>query len=539
MVTKAKTQKNIIKETIQELEDEKAGLIIPDDEFEPSISTARRIAPGMFQRKPSDEIAVDELLAGLSNKAGWYLKLSKEVAANEYQFKIKITDFEAWADLELEIVQIVRSNTKRDPRRWGSGRYMVVAWNENGVRDKKPPRYIEVDAEEPVNVNEQVNSSPNVVSPSESLGAVAELMKSLNLISPTTSPSDHLKMLTESYLQGQQAAGTKESSGNQMSMMMMTMMMGMMKEFVQSMRPAGTTPPSSSDTIKDMLTMMTQFGIIGQPKEKSPDLLEQIGKFKDAGLIPQSVSTDPMEQITKLKSIVSLFSELTPGTEPPSIINKLIDVLAPALPGMIANISNTVDKVAVIKKQAMESQPGNGNGNNPKIIRPQQVVYQVPPSNPQPESHEPPPTTFDQPKEDDMLININKFTSQLYDIVISNDTTRYSYISETLRNFFGDAIETGLRTRVMNADTLIEYIKSFDTKHYTTPENSTKLQTYVQGYVDSIQGNVTTYSVKCSKCQGIIEFDSKEEWDTLPDAEKICGYENGGTICDGKLEEIK
>jgi len=532
-------KKNIIKDTIKELADEKAGLKIDEDEeFDPAFVGPRKISPFTGFRKDQDEIAVDELLAGLSNKAGWYLKLSKEIAANEYQFKIKITDFETWTDLELQIVNIVRVNTKRDPRRWGSGRYMIVAWNENGLRDKKPPRYIEVDAEEPVDVNSAPAVTGTATSPSEQLGAVADLLKTMNLLSPPTSPQDHLKLLTESYVAGQSAAGTKEASGNQSSMMMMVMMMGMMKEMVTSMRPGNIpTQPSSTDTMKDMLTMMTQLGVIGSPKD---DVIATIGKFREAGLITQpAVVQDPMEQLTKLKQIASLFSELTPGGEPPSLINKLIDILAPAIPGMIANISNTVDKVAMLKKQALEA---GGNGTRPQPAR----VFQVPPTAEQPQSQpeaaEPPPTTFEvkeNPVQETEMINISRFTHELFNIVMTDDRTKYGYISDVLKSFFGDVVETGLRTRVMTADTLIGYIKSFDTKRYNTPEANDKLQTYVKAYVDSIQGNVTTYSVKCSKCGAICEFDSKEEWDTLPDSEKICGFElNPGNLCDGPLVEI-
>lgn len=536
------TKKNLIKETIKELADEKADLMIDEDEeFNPAFIGPRKISPFTGFRKNPDEMAVDELLAGLSNKAGWYLKLSKEIAANEYQFKIKITDFETWTDLELQIVNIVRANTKRDPRRWGSGRYMIVAWNENGIRDKKPPRYIEVDAEEPVDVNAIPIATGVTTSPSEQLGAVADLLKTLNILSPPTSPQDHLKLLTESYVAGQSAAGVKESSGNQMSMMMMTMMLGMMKEFVTSMRP-GNLPiqPSSSDTMKDMLTMMNQFGVIGSPKE---DVITTIGKFREAGLITQPViAQDPMEQLTKLKQIASLFSEFTPGNEPPSLINKLIDVLAPVLPGMIANISNTVDKVAMLKKQTIEAAAAGDNGSRREV-----KVHQIPPVKQnqiieQPVAEQPvveQPTQKSPPQETEM-INISKFTSQLFDIVMSDDKTKYGYISDVLHSFFGDVVETGLRTRIMTADTLIGYIKSFDTKRYNTPEANDKLQTYVKSYVDSIQNNTMTYSVKCSKCGAICEFDNKEEWDTLPDAEKICGFElNLGNLCNGPLIEIK
>ena len=132
-----------------------------------------------------------------------------------------------------------------------------------------------------------------------------------------------------------------------------------------------------------------------------------------------------------------------------------------------------------------------------------------------------------------MLRKLNQFANELYVAVTNGDVSKYNYITETLRTFFGTMIEEGLRKQTMNSQTLIEYIKQFDVVHYKSTTELEQLTNYVNGYVNSLTEVKTGFSSKCNKCGTIADFDNEEQY---TNDNKICGYVLNGSKCDGQLE---
>lgn len=358
--------KDIIKESLNEMRRGEK-----DDDFPDDPTLAEHIRPEgperfTIKQKSRDEIVIDSLLADISGKDGYFIKLKKEIRPNEWMLmKVIENEWRRWADIETAVADIVKEYTKKSPQKWGTGAYRVEIACRGGMRGKGySPIDIYVNADEefvastPGNTGngQQIDSATQVTSQLDTLAQLVNVVR--GVIPAPQDPNIIQQQIANAFQQGMQMKVAESSSSNQMMIAMMTTMMGIMKEIITSLK---SDKPIEHRNIEDSMTKIMEtlktFGVLptqqGGGKEKS--VIDFVNELKALG-IDIIKKDEPLEQINKLKQLASIANEfIGQGQgEKPSILEKLIDVLGPAVPKMIEDAREAFDKAA--QAQALAKQ---------------------------------------------------------------------------------------------------------------------------------------------------------------------------------------
>jgi len=550
---------------------------IRDDEYDGSrdpnnLGSLFNLAEGRKPRHP-DEVAIDEMLIGMEGN-DWYLKLSKETSPNVWQFKRRIDQFRHWADMEYQINLLVQSETKAEVKRrgkvisWGSGRYMVTFFSDNGLRgNKKKPVFFDIDAQEP-------DALPPTSQQNEALDILRETI---------TSPKDVIQQNVESMQRGMELAamasgGNNKSSDNMFALMMnqsnnqTQMMVGLLTALIPAMSGNKNSGPDPLDFMRGMVGTMKDVGAFPSQSNQTTSLTDQVTLFKTLGLIRDPGENDPINAITKMKGILGIVQELTGAgpTERPGIVEKLIDAFGPHAGKLLTTIEN-VSTIKAAEAVRLSQQPQDGRPIVLQVPARGQVTQQSQAQIRQvikPESKNGFPNIFesnedggygsgpvnmpDLPPEAyaaaaaDKIANeqINEYQPQQEDNPVAVDTktlikefavavntkdyTKFEKITTMLDQFFGEGvIRQRLLTGQMTAKDLINNIMMFDKNNYATQPTYLSLQDYVFKYVESIAKNKDSNMLiaTCTACGAKHEFDNEAQWNDE------FGESNGNIIC--------
>ena len=528
-----KVRSKILRDVSKELDLENM-----DDEFDGDDQLIRR------KIKSLDEVAIDEMLVGLQGN-DWYLKLSKEIMPNVFQFKKRIDKFRHWADMELEINNMIRAETQDEYKktgrvsRWGSGKYQVVFFREGGLRgDKKHPVFFDIDAEE-----------PEIKVPSSS-SAEVELVKEILNNRPQLDPQDAIKLSIDSLHKGMELATNKEAKIESGNNNMMTVIANMMAQQTQSMATilaAILGKPMPQSNMSETLAILKDAGIL-QPHKAEKPLIDTVKELQILGIIRTPNEDDAAKSIEKVKQFMSLASDFAGAAvgERPGILEKLIDVLGPKVAETISNVTN----LAVIKAQQTR-QRQRPQMQQSQVRQTQQVEQeemfpeydeeivepvfteqdrhklQVQQSQPQ-QVQSPQAQPISHVNGDNKLgitqAQINEWKRDLYTAITTKDYTQFSKISEILGSYLGgtEKIKELAQAGTIDARALCSYILLFDTRYIKSDANILLLD-YTQKYIDSFR--VGLVIVTCSTCNAEHEFDNKQSF--LDEA----GENEGRVIC--------
>lgn len=337
------------------------------------------------QQKAHDEVVIDELLASVPRNRGYYLKLMKEVMPNEWEYKQRIENYDAWADLEHEIAQIVKRMTQRAPQRWGSGRYRVVVWNDRGMRGEKyPPSDFIIDAGEfdkPEQVSEKIDPFTYYQT---QMGNLANFMDSLkNFMPQQLNPEKTSEMMGNAFIEGMRATANKEGSQTQMMTTMMTTMMTMMERMITAVNGGGNQARvvNPEETLDRMLGIMGRFGVLPQQNQQQPQkLTDVIQELRTLGVEPFK-QFDINSQVSTIKSIATALEHLGGGLgggEKPSTWDKIIDNLGPALPQILQYVMQSSQQGQAGMKMMPFQLPNGQVVQIPVAQTPQQPQMQIP-----------------------------------------------------------------------------------------------------------------------------------------------------------------
>lgn len=317
---------------------------------------------GMMPRGITGNRALDELLTNIPKNDGWYLKLYKEIAPTEFQLKERLTQWEGWADLEWEIMYIVREKTKANPKLWGSGRYRIVPFREGGLRGSKKfePHDFLIDAGEPEEVrghsdttNAQYIAAENFKAQLETFKDMAELFKT-GQADPNRIPI----LMAESMQKGIDLSAAKENANatvksaeigaNSNSMGQLLTMMGnmmvaqqnkpvdsgskeVMSLMIQNMnelmkmqltKPQDTgmqaqmqmlqtvmvelmkaqTNKPVDDSMQKTILLIKEMGLLEKPKKEDP--IDLLIKLKQAGLIPDNNQKKEEDSVAMVSNFI-------------------------------------------------------------------------------------------------------------------------------------------------------------------------------------------------------------------------------------------
>lgn len=490
-----------------------------DEEFEPGED---ELFPG---GRSEEEILISELFAKINGK-GFYLRLEKETPSGDWEFKDRMDKFEKWTDPVYEITDFVRRKTRQEIEKtgralsFGSARYRISAAHPNGSRDSLPMSVISVDAREfEVETPRGVNAAGT---------DAVELLKTMQ--GAALNPQDTARQLGEAIKTGMEIAVRKESSesasGDRMMQMMIaqqnanaTMMNGIITAVLGN-RPQAEDPAT---VIRNLVS--TAKDLFPQKPERSE--LDTIRLYREAGIIPQAGSEkkedDPIQSITKMKNLIALIQDFTGAgpAERPSITEQIIQVAGPKVADLL-----------LTGMQLLMQKNANANPQTaaPVTVAPPRVVNPSAQPSSQENVTEQPKPVQSKTEEEEMLFKAKKFSDELYQAVMANDTSKYDYISEQLAAYLGDKVPAGLRDGSMNTDTLVQYVTMaenqipFCTKHYLLPDMIAKLRAYVDGYVQSV---LSEFYAQCSNCGGVATYENKQKFD---ESDKECPGNCGGKL---------
>lgn len=570
----ATTKKSKVEKLIEEEAKKLAAESEPqDDEFNPQ--------PTAFEARVYDEgRLVDELFASIPKNQGYYLKLYRVLSTNDTEFKMKIDDWQNWSDVELEVNMLVRDQTIKSPKRWGTGKYRISVWREDGIRGPKLKSHdFFVDAEE---------IDTDVVGPqhgNQNLDQVAELIRMVGNINPASTPQETQKVLSETFREGMSVAATKDANESKSSSDTMIAMMGMMKTMMENNRPAPTEPANPMKMMADMMTVMTSMGLLktGNADSGSDGIVKSIQQLQALGIYKPPTEENTLGKLGEMRQMIETIQSLSGLTQGdrPSSVETLINALAPKIPEMISDVTGSINKLSEV-------------GNNRRQYAPRDVVALPHPSDPSgyvPNRH---PvgvavaenytkTPFDNddiaytpesepylgpaqpavvPNQteggvDEMLVM--QLLDELYTLINSKDYSRFDYVKQQISKVVGDNVLTAVLKGQLQKDQIISYLMLIGGARYTEPVFVPKMQDYFDKFIGWAQ-NLTVpgtepaqapdlqrshpgsepspddFKIVCGKCNSVFYYDNEEDFSKDPD--KTCDVTNGpeGAQCGGALK---
>jgi hypothetical protein len=546
-------KKSMVKQMIDEALQKVDGSGFPDD---PELNEDSRITgPERFAKgqKAKDEVLIDSQLADISTKEGYFLKLKKEMRPNEWMLMKTIeSEWRNWPDVETAVANIVKEHTKTAPQKWGSGPYRIEYACKGGMRGKGYPFldfYINAE-EEFLNINgtttgavvghAPVDATTQVTAQLDMLGRLTEIINSNK--TPGLDVAQVQGQIAGAFEKGLTIKANEGSSSNQMMMTMMTGLMGMMTALATN-KPAEPKVVNPQEGLTGMLETLKTFGVLGNSeKEKPKGLVETLGELKLLG-IDLFKKDDPLEQVSKLKQIASIASDFMGmgGTsERPSIIEKIVDALAPALPGLMNDIKQTAQSAVQVQVEAGK------NIERAKLNAPTSQPVVQPVHNEGTTMHQGTPAVNPQ---------VQAFFNGLHEAVKANNRMFYPIVyTSLLQDPKGVELVNGIVSGSHTAKELVELLQGYGDARFKDSEFVMKhLVSYVNGFILWLRDMVKPkfyaeaaaevpasngfvapkgpgVDVKCEICNTVFVYESVEEFEQ--EENKVCG--NNG--CTGMIQ---
>jgi hypothetical protein len=521
--------KELVKEAMQEAKIDEQGFPI-----DPSLETDEEernlgfdFISGEIRQKRKDEVVIDQLLQDINGKQGYFLKLKKEIRPNEWMLmKVIENEWRRWADIETAVADIVKEHTKHAPQKWGTGAYRVEISCKSGMRGKKyDPIDIYVNADEELvtpqtptgtpQSNPPVDPSVQVASQMETLANLVSMIKQVLPQGPN--PSDIQNQIASAFQQGMSLKANESNTTTTLLATMMTSMMGAMKDLmIAQKQPTPATvgePKPVEEQLVKLLGVMKDFGVIGASPVKEKSVIDFATELKALG-IDLFKKEEPLDQINKLKQIASLaadFMGMQGTAERPSILEKLIDVIGPAVPDIVKNVKETFDKAVTAQQIASQ------NLEKAKMLQSGTVAGALPEA---PKEEVPVNTTQSNVQE-----QVNKFFDQVYEAVDRNNKMFYPIIyTSLLQDTAGVGLVNDVLAEKKGTKELIELLQTYGGERFKDQKFvNEKLIGYINGFVVWLKSIATLnsapqqqktngYEVKCSVCGTTYEYDSQEEF---------------------------
>lgn len=570
MAKKNSVLKNMVTEAVMDL---KGGQFPRDPDLHDDaeeIGGPQRFEKGQ-QRK--DEIIIDQLLSGISGKVGYYMKIKKEVRPNEFMMmKVIQDDWRKWADMEVAVADIVKEHTKIHPTKWGTGPYRVEIGCKTGIRGETYPNYdfyINAEEEFMTPIAQMHGVGGTVMQPvQDPATAVASQIDTLsNLVSmlkgvfpQPTDPNMIQTQIAGAFKEGMTLKVNEGNNSSQMMSAMMTGMMGMMTAVMVN-KNDGPRVVNPEESLSKTLEVMKNFGVLGQQQQqKEKTLVDLVTELRLIG-VDLFKKEDPMDQIGKLKQMASIASEFMGmgGSDKPSILEKIVDVLGPAVPKMISDIKEATQNTVRVQeiagqniRQVTQRQVGQVSGSQPgqPVQQGEATTYSTMNSG-QPTGRS---GGLGGPVNPVVNEQVKAFFNALHESVITNNRLYYPVVyTSLLQDVEGQQLVQGIVTGQSNTKNIIDMLQQHGDERFKNSEFVVKhLVSYVNGFivwVKSLVGeqtqpttppmatatsNPTEVDVRCVVCGSVFTYQNQDEY--VADESKTCG--NNGT-CTGALELVK
>lgn len=561
---------------------------------------AEKSAAGLRKR---DAVVIDELLMSVPRNQGYYLKLYKELMPGQWEFKEKIENYDTWTDLELELVTRVKAFTVKSPKKWGSGTYRLVVWRADGIRekDKWAPLDFPIDAGEGDvgTVNEgKIDGAETLNSQMQTLGGMLDAIQ--KILPKAQDPAQVQEQMATAFNSGMNARTSDASSNSTMMVAMVTSMMTMMERLMVAGRAptnGAAEPIKLEDSMFKIVSMLKDLGVVGGSQTAIPpkSVLEQLAELKAFGIDPLH-KDDPLDQITKMKQIVTTLADVMGSggkgqAERPSIVEKLIDALAPHLPRMIGDLKSVTENA--IKAQEMQGRVSRPATRGLPPVRESASPIYPPPTSPEyppelpkgseqehvpvgsedfPGRGEQPPTPPTEKKVDggegipvslndeaEVIslpdgsvvnqpvvtpplekikepVNMEPLMQQLYMLIKEGKTDAFPAIYQTVLPIPGAAeMIQGVLKDEVSVDEFKVALGMYGGRPYQHKDFIPKRNRFVDGFVKWLKENVDPiFEAICSKCKSGFAYESEEHF--ASDTVHKCKVPSAtGVTCDGDI----
>lgn len=450
---------------------------------------------------------ISELIRTVPDSENFYFKVYKTKplpsGTNRPQFKTEITDLKSVDDLEVYVRNLARDN------RWGPGEYLVCLFSKSKIpipSGVKPLR-LNIDYQQPEEPDAKVREAPSI---DDELTRMSTFMKGLQSILPnsTETAGEIARAVSESFRQG--VAVTKENL---------------------------PPPVDPTTTLSAVITTLKDLGIVGKPdhpkfdvldivekvanalktfgifdrKEEKKDIFAELLKLKELGLIKiagEEKKEDPFDMIEKVKSLMELLTPLTQQAsgEKPSLGVELVRILGPHVPEMVKNVTATVDNVANLSRQKLQSNlmgPGH-----PGPIPP------MPSSLPQ---RQPVPTSSVEETENTMLEALNNISLAIK----TNDYNFFPKLEEYITLFYGGHSVASLVEGTVQISTIAGFVPVHMMGGVTKAEIIAFLEQFVEWKRTQLKENLLI--ARCEQCGEEYEFISLHEFESDTKECELCG----------------
>lgn len=544
---------------------EKIDIITPQSQFGEK--------PQKISKLTNEELAIDELLISVPRAQGYYLKLSKEIRPGEWQFKIDIHDWETWTDLELEVAKIIKQHSIDEPLKWGTGKYRIIVWSTKGIRgQKRPPTDFLIDAGEP-RMTEMSKKDTNDIG--DSLDHLSRFSQVIASMTPKqASPDETQKIIAEAVKTGQaianENANTEKATmatvltelikdrthreipdlgkGNEAMAAMMTAMMNMQSENNKFMMTLMLSMNKKEDTgsLEKIIPLLASLGLLnngnGNGKGKS-DVLEQIKVLKELGLFQDKKESGLENLLNQFALLKDVMGDNGNNSESDgSILNTLVKGIAPKLPEMIGNVTNTINNVVDLNKKKLAAMQNEKVQIQSNPVQSKSTAIQ---STQQTQSIQKLTKTNNHPKEQENknqeTARLIKFVTDLRKYVYAQDFTKFDEISNSIKELTKSTqVEDGIKAGLIASTDLRKFIENIDKLSYVEQDKSKLCDTYFNTYIEYVRNNKPVYQVVCDKCGELYNFESEQDFNDEQD--KTCGYKDEtqpeNITCDGLLRKL-
>lgn len=534
-------------------------------------------------QKQKDEVVIDRLLAPIAGKAGYFLKLKKELRPGEWMLmKTVENEWRQWADMETAVANIVKDHTKKSPGKWGTGPYKIEYACSGGVRGENyPEQTFFINAEEEFTnpaiagvgvVVPAVDPSTAVAGQIDTLANLVNMLK--NFLPQAIDPAKTQEQIASAFTQGMQLKVGEGSSSTALMSTMMTGLIGMMTAIVTKdnspkvINPSEGTSPT--DGLTKMLEVLKNFGVIGnQSSEKQKTTIDFIRELKELGM-DLFKKDDPLDQVDKLKKIASIASEfigMGGDKERPGVLEKIVDILGPSIPGMVKDFKEASTNMT---QAQIEAGRNIDRAQNKMIGQPQPAGNTMNVGG----GGSVPTGSGSMPP---MSAQVQQFFNGLYDAVQTNNRMFYPIIyTSLLQDPQGQTLLNGIVQGTHTAKDIIEMLQTHGGERYRESEFvMKKLVGYTNGFIIWIRemlkpgpygivdpipaqpGPVTngaakqetghenvkaggsvpgSYDAECPICHAVYAFEDEQAY--REEKEKVCGMEHNGVPCPGMIQPI-
>jgi hypothetical protein len=544
---------NLVAQSVADLQNSGFEVDPTLDAEDNELTGPERFAKG---RKQKDEVLIDSMLGDIAGKEGYFLKLKKEMRPNEWMLmKTIYTEWRKWPDVETAVADIVKEHTKIAPLKWGSGPYRIEYACKGGIRGKQyEPFDFYINAEEEFlpnqpgqgQVAQPADATTQVTAQLEMLGKLTDIINSNK--APGLDPGQVQSQIAGAFEKGLEIKATEGSQSNQMMMTMMTGLMGMMTALATKQPVEASKVVNEGETLNRTLETLKNFGVLGGASDKPKGLTDTLLELKSIG-IDIFKKEDPMEQMSKLKQFASIASDLMGlgGTgEKPGILEKLVDMVGPSIPGMIKDAKDAMGNVAQAQIEAgrnIERARVTGPANQP-VVHPNNDMQGT--------------QMNTAPQQAQTNPQVVAFFNGLYDAVNKNNRLYYPIVYASLvSDPKGMELISGILSGTHTAKELIELLQSFgDARFRDELFMHRSLIAYVNGFIiwlrdmnkpksfneatqeiPATSGFVAPkgpgFDVECPVCKQEFVLESAE--DLKDEQNKVCG-QNG---CTGVLQPLQ